>query len=149
MSQTSIEADTMGRVTTAAKLENFGEVWDVHRGRLAPDDVHSVEVEDALVDTGCTTIGLPKRYIDRLGLMLVGQKRVRGVTGTATAALYSAVRLTIQDRSCTSDVFEIPDDVPVLIGQIPLEALDFVVDPGTQRLIGNPAHGGEHIIEAY
>ena len=27
-----------------------------------------------------------------------------------------------------SDVSEVPDDCPVLIGQIPLESLDFVVD---------------------
>ena len=27
--------------------------------------------------------------------------------------------------------------------------LSFVVDPVGQRLIGNPAHGGEHIIELY
>jgi hypothetical protein len=52
-------------------------------------------------------------------------------------------------RDCTSDVTELPDDCPVLIGQIPLEALDFVVDPLAQRLIGNPAHGGEQIIEIY
>jgi hypothetical protein len=37
----------------------------------------------------------------------------------------------------------------VLIGQIPLETLDFVVDPVGQKLIGNPAHGGEHIYEWY
>jgi hypothetical protein len=36
-----------------------------------------------------------------------------------------------------------------LIGQVPLELLDFVVDPRGQRLIGNPEHGGEHIIELY
>jgi hypothetical protein len=46
-------------------------------------------------------------------------------------------------------VTEIPDDCPVLIGQVPLELLDFVVDPKGQRLIGNPAHGGEHMIEIY
>jgi hypothetical protein len=44
---------------------------------------------------------------------------------------------------------EVPDSVPVLIGQIPLERLDFVVDPQARCLIGNPAHGGEHIIEAF
>jgi hypothetical protein len=32
-------------------------------------------------------------------------------------------------------------DAPVLIGQIPLECFDFVVDPNSQRLIGNPAQG--------
>jgi hypothetical protein len=30
-----------------------------------------------------------------------------------------------------------------------LELLDFVVDPVHQRLIGNPAHGGEQMIELY
>lgn len=60
-----------------------------------------------------------------------------------------SVRLTIEDRDCPMDVTELPDECPVLIGQLPLEALDFVLDPVNQRLIGNPAHGGEHIIELY
>jgi hypothetical protein len=30
-----------------------------------------------------------------------------------------------------------------------LEGLDLVVDTVGQRLIGNPAHGGEHVIELY
>ncbi len=44
---------------------------------------------------------------------------------------------------------EVPDECPVLIGQIPLEALDFLVDPIGQRLIGNPEHGGEQMIEMF
>ena len=64
-------------------------------------------------------------------------------------ALYDAVRLTIQGPSSTVDVMEVPDEVPTLIGQVPLELLDFVVDSGGQKLIGNPAHGGQHVLEAY
>ncbi len=63
--------------------------------------------------------------------------------------MYDAVRLTIMGRSCTMDVMEVPDTVPVLIGQIPLEHLDFVVDMRDRKLIGNPAHGGEHVYELY
>ena len=63
--------------------------------------------------------------------------------------MYDAVRLTIQGRTCTMDVIEVPDAVPVLIGQIPLEHLDFVVDPRRRTLIGNPAHGGVHMYEMY
>jgi hypothetical protein len=37
----------------------------------------------------------------------------------------------------------------VLIGRIPLDMLDLVVDPQARRLIGNPAHHGEHILELY
>ena len=54
-----------------------------------------------------------------------------------------------EDRFCTVDVIEVPDDVPVLIGQIPLEMLDLVVDLQGCRLTGNPAHQGEHVLELY
>ena len=63
--------------------------------------------------------------------------------------MYDAVRLTIQGRDCTVDVMEVSDTVPVLIGQIPSEMLDLVVDTRNRKLIGNPEHGGEHIIELY
>jgi len=44
---------------------------------------------------------------------------------------------------------EVPDEVPVLIGQIPLENLDLVVDLRAGRLTGNPADGGEQVFELY
>jgi len=67
--------------------------------------------------------------------------------GPADADVYSAVWLTIQGRSCTLDVMEVPDTVPPLVGQLPLEHLDFVVDPVRQRIIGNPEHGGEQMYD--
>ena len=63
--------------------------------------------------------------------------------------VYQAVKLTIQGRTCSADVVELPDEVPVLIGQLPLESLDFVIDMRAHALIGNPAHGGEQIIEMF
>ena len=59
--------------------------------------------------------------------------------------IYRAVRLTVQGRDCISDVAEIPDECPVVIGQVPLELMDWIVDPRRQRLIGNPEHGGEFV----
>jgi hypothetical protein len=44
---------------------------------------------------------------------------------------------------------EVPDDIPALVGQIPLEMLDLVVDLQGRRLTGNPAHNGEHILELF
>jgi hypothetical protein len=57
--------------------------------------------------------------------------------------------LTIQGRECKVEVAEPPDDCPVLIGQVPLELLDFVVDPVGQQLIGNPDHNGEQMIDLF
>ena len=62
---------------------------------------------------------------------------------------YSAVRLTVEGRYCTLDVGEIDDQFPVLVGQIPLELMDWVVDPIGQRLIGNPEHGGQEMIDVF
>ena len=106
-------------------------------------------MDDALVDTGATLLSLPTSLIRRLGLERVGEKRAKSGLGLGTAAMFEAVRLTIQGRSCTMDVMEVPDGVPPLVGQLPLEHLDFVVDMRNRVLVGNPEHGGEHIYELY
>jgi hypothetical protein len=48
-----------------------------------------------------------------------------------------------------TDVSGIADHLPVIIGQIPLEAMDWVVDMRGQRLIGNPEHGGEDMVDIF
>jgi hypothetical protein len=47
------------------------------------------------------------------------------------------------------DVADLSEDCPVLIGQVPLELMDWVVDPNGQRLIGNPEHGGEWMSDMF
>jgi predicted aspartyl protease len=139
----------MGRVLTDVTIENTEDLWSVKRGLLPADQVRRIDVSDALVDTGATLLSLPTRLIRQLGLGRVSSKRVTSNIGISEAGVYDAVRLTIMGRSCTMDVMEVPDTVPVLIGQIPLEHLDFVVDLRNRKLIGNPAHGGEHVYELY
>lgn len=145
----AMEKETMGRVLTEATIENIKDLVAVELNVLPADRVRRSNVPDALVDTGATLLSLPTSLIRRLGLNKTGTKRVTSSAGPAEAAMYDAVRLTIQGRSCTMDVLEVPDGVPVLIGQIPLEHLDLVVDLRSRTLIGNPAHGGEHVYEMY
>jgi predicted aspartyl protease len=144
-----METDTMGRVLTEATIENIRDLWAAEQGSLPAEQVRRVTVTDALVDTGATTLNLPSRIIRQLGLIKRGDKRSTSSHGVGTVAMYEAVRLTIMGRDMTVDPVEVPDEVPVLVGQIPLELLDLVPDPRTGRLIGNPAHGGEQMIEMY
>jgi predicted aspartyl protease len=144
-----MEITPMGRVVTEATIENLKDLWEVEQGRTTADKVRRVIAADALVDTGATMLSLPTALIQQLGLLFSYSRRITSSTGAGTANVYSTVRLTILGRFCDMDVIEVPDGVPVLIGQIPLERLDFVVDPTRRLLIGNPAHGGEHVIEAY
>jgi clan AA aspartic protease len=104
-------------------------------------------VVDALVDTGATGLSMPRALIDQLGLESYRTRQARTTAGLVTLRMFDAVRLTVQGRECTMDVTEIPDDCEVLIGQVPLELLDFLVDPVERRLIGNPKHGGQQMLD--
>lgn len=144
-----MEIVTMGKVLVPASIENLEDLLQVQAGKLSPSEVRRVEVQDALVDTGAVMLSMPKRMIAQLGLKPFRTRTVRTVGGIVQTTIYSIARLTVQGREFNCDVAEIPDDCPVLIGQIPLEGLDFVVDPIGQRLIGNPEHNGEHMIDIF
>lgn len=139
----------MGKVIVTARIDNFEDLFAVNRGLIPVDQARFVEVADALVDTGATSLSMPTSQIARLGLAELRKRKARTSAGTVDVRVFGPVKLTVQGRECPCDVTELPDECPVLIGQIPLESMDFVVDPIGQRLIGNPAHGGEHIIELY
>jgi predicted aspartyl protease len=145
----AMETETTGRVLVEALIENLQDVWDVERGMLKPEEVRRIVVSNAIIDSGYALLSLPKRLIDQLGLRFECRKRSRTATGATEVNVYQATRLTIQGRICAAEVVESPDDVPALIGQILLESLDFVVDIRAQKLIGNPAHGGEQIIDLF
>ena len=138
---------TMGQVVVTAKVENLSDVYLAEQGFLTSDKIRWVQKDNAVVDTGATFVSLPPSLIKQLGLRFVRSRQAKTAAGVFSFNLYSAVRLTIQDRECISDVCEVPEDCPVLIGVLPLEAMDFVVDPTNRRLMGNPAHGGENMID--
>jgi predicted aspartyl protease len=142
-----MESATMGRVLTEATIENLKDLWDAERGMMPADQVRRVHVTDAMVDTGATTLALPTRLIRQLGLSKSYEKPGRSSKGIGSVSVFDVVHLTLLGRTCAVEVMEVPDEIPVLIGQIPLEMLDLVVNPRECRLTGNPAHGGEHILE--
>jgi predicted aspartyl protease len=144
-----MELATMGKVIVSATVENMKDLWAVEEGNLPGDEVRRLDLDDALVDTGATILCLPRRHIELLGLTQVRERTARSVAGTIRLRIFSVVRLTVQGRDVATEVCEIPDECPPLIGQIPLEGLDFVVDLQGQRLIGNPEHGGEAMIEIF
>ena len=144
-----MEIVTMGRVTVPARIENLQDIHLADRGALPADQIRVIDATDALVDTGATLLSMPRRLVSRLGLKRTRTRTARTSAGTVQFGIYDAVRLTVQGRQCVIEVAEVPDECPVLIGQVPLELLDFVVDPVGQKLVGNPDHGGEQMIDMF
>jgi predicted aspartyl protease len=142
-----METATMGKVLVSARIENISDSLAARAGRIRPDEVRAVDVHEALVDTGAKLLGLPRRMIEQLGLDLFETREAQTSVGRAPCAIYRAVWLTVEGRQCSVDVSQVSDDCPVLIGYVPLELLDFVVDPIQQRLIPNPKDSGGRILD--
>ena len=144
------EEEEMGRVTVKAEIANFGDLFLAHRGLLPEDEVRRITVEDALVDTGASTLSMPPELVERLGLGERRRKEASTAGGPREMSVREMARLWVQGRDCTVEVVQLPEeDCPVLIGQVPLELMDWVVDPQGRKLIGNPAHDGEWKLEVF
>jgi len=129
----------MGKGTTQIKVENWldAEMLAVGARKELP---RSVETE-ALVDTGAVKFYLKSSVIQKLGLRPIGEIKSRTMPDRSEArTVFSPVSLEIQGRTGRFDVVELPDSLPNIVGQIPLEYLDWVVDCRNQKLIPNPEH---------
>jgi clan AA aspartic protease len=132
--------------TTRIELENLKDMYAVELGVIKPEDARRLTIEDALVDTGATGLCLPKSFIEQLGLAPLRNIRAQTANGTIERTVYSEVKYTVLERSHSIQVTDLPEDAPVLVGHMILEALDLCVDM-RKGLIHNPAHGGAWMIK--
>ena len=137
----------MGKVIVKVKLTNLFDQAVISRG-LSKRKPRVVKNE-ALVDTGATRLYLKPSVIKKLGLQRVDAVRSQTTNGEAIRYKYEPVQLELMGRKENFDVIEVPESVPNLLGQVPLEVLDLVVDSKGRRLIANPAHGGEQMTDEY
>jgi len=144
-----MKGTTMGHVIVTIKVENYVD-WVQARSskKRKKPRVRTIVVPDALVDTGATHLSLPSRWIKELGLVpYPTEVRAEIASGTVTRKMYGGAWLTIDDRSEECAVIELPDSAPALIGVIPLEGLDYIVDPIEQKLVGK--HGRKRVCLLY
>ena len=123
----------------AIKLINNYDEERVLSGELTPDRVRSVEI-DALVDTGATMLVLPEEIVQRLGLRTAGYRNARYADGRiAEVPWVAGVKIVILGRETVVTALVGPAGTTPLIGQVPLEELDLLVDPRSRDLRANPA----------
>ena len=135
----------MGELLVSAKIGNLEDHFEVMQGRMAVERIRSVVVDDALVDTEILGLLIPSHLVKKLGL----RPNITNDSRRFTMPRYEAVRLMLQGRECTVEVYESPEHTPVRIGRIPLASMDWIVDMANREVIGNPEHGGEEMFDAY
>jgi clan AA aspartic protease len=130
------DVEGMGRVMAHLKLSNSHDEENVRRGIAT--DIRAVEIE-ALVDTGATTLVLPIDVVEQLGLAESGKRKVRYADGSvAEVPWVGGIKLEILGREGIFSALVHARGTRPLLGQIPLEELDLLVDPKTREVRVNP-----------
>jgi clan AA aspartic protease len=138
----------MGKTIEKVKIQNYVDLYNASQGLLPESKIRLVEI-DAIVDTGATYLCVPPSVIQQLGLPLSHATEVTIANGRVERRIFKGAEITIRDRSVQMQVMENDKKTPALIGYLILEALDFVVNPKTQGLMGNPEHDGKWIVDLY
>lgn len=105
-------------------------------GNDARADLEELEVE-ALVDTGAMHLCIPEHIALQLQLKRSGVREVTLADGKVLQVQYvSPVRIEMLNRVCVTGALVLGDQV--LLGAIPMEDMDLVVEPARQRVAVNP-----------
>ena len=130
----------MGITYTEIKLQNAREVGNLQDGFI--EKAHEIMV-NAVVDTGCTTaLVINEEICQRLNLKIMGSRGIT-VAGGARVVCKLTEPITIhwQNRFSICHAIVMSGENTVLLGVIPLEDMDLMVDPVNGKLVG--IHGDE------
>ncbi|GHU00577.1 hypothetical protein FACS1894142_8640 [Spirochaetia bacterium] len=129
----------MGMVYEEITLKNAGDTIRVECGFIKKLDMRETTVR-AIVDTGAGTLILNEAVQKTLGLRTKHLHESTLANGeNVICKIAEPVEVCWKDRSMVCEPWVVPGAKEVLLGAIPLENMDLVVDPKNQKLIG--AHG--------
>ncbi len=138
----------VGRIVVEVGVENYEDRLRAGRGEIPESHIRRVTVP-ALVDSGATFFCMPHSLVEQLGLSFLADKESRTVTGSIVLGVFAPARIEVDGRDCVTQVLALPEGRQSLLGQIPLEMMDWWIDLRSQRLVGNPEHGGHWMAEVF
>ncbi|MDP1957737.1 MAG: clan AA aspartic protease [Rhodocyclaceae bacterium] len=109
---------------------------DLRLANDARDDLEEIDAS-AVVDTGPLHLCIPEHVAMQLQLKTRKQREVQTADGKAHLVDYvSPVRISMLNRECVTGALVFGNQV--LLGAIPMEDMDLIVDPARQRVSVNP-----------
>jgi clan AA aspartic protease len=129
----------MGLVYTDITLKNAYDVGAYRRGGRKEPEIRQTTVR-AMVDTGCFTLIITEAVRQELGLDVIEEYDVTLANETTeTCKKTEPVEIHWKNRHDVVRPMVLPSAKEVLLGAIPLEGMDLIVDPARQTVMG--AHG--------
>ena len=135
----------MGNVYAEITVKNAGDITLAHAGHITENDVRTVTLT-AIVDTGATTLVINEDIFNQLGLSVLEKRNINVAGGgKVLCKVTDPVHIYWKDRFASVNAVVMPEGKP-LLGVIPLEFMDLIVDPIRQELVG--ANGDEALLMA-
>ena len=128
----------MGTVYAELELTSVDDLALHRRGFLPEDKIKRMSV-DAFVDSGSYMLIITEHVQQQLDLPFIEEQVFRMVDESEIRGqVFGPVEIRFENRRATADAVVIKGVTEVLLGSIPMEDLDVVIDPKRQRLIVNP-----------
>jgi clan AA aspartic protease len=135
----------MGNIFAEIIVKNAEDLALFKAGHIAEKDVRTVTLT-AVVDTGATTLMINEDIFNQLGLSVVETRSINLAGGARMQGkVTSSVHVHWKNRFAAVSAVVLPQGKP-LLGVIPLEFMDLVVDPIRPELVG--ANGDEAMLMA-
>lgn len=136
----AVKDNTMGLVYAKVELINGDDLALNRRGYMEENEVRSMEVV-FLVDTGAYMLTINNTIREQLGLSTLETRPAELANGDVIQCdVVGPIELRYANRRPTQCAMVLPGDAEPLFGAIPMEDMDLVVEPRTQRLLVNPEH---------
>ncbi len=128
----------MGEVLVQLQLENAVDREMARRGLMNEDEVRTLTTR-AIADSGAAMLALPQDQVETLGLRVLRKTIVKYVDERKEERpVAGIVTVIIGKREAEVPCIVGPPASETLLGQIPLEILDLLVDCGQQQLVPRP-----------
>ena len=137
----------MGTFLEEITLENMADRILAEHGYMKDNEVRTLKVE-AMPDTGAWMLVINEEIREKLGLEIM--KEVRSTLADGTVGKYpltGPVKIRWKNRDTFQSAVVVADAKKVLLGALPLEGMDLIVDPVKQTLAG--ANGDEAVYVIY
>jgi len=135
----------MGNVFAEITVKNVDDMGLARAGHITENNVRSVTL-NAVVDTGARTLVINEEIFNQLGLSVVETRDINlAGGGRMECKVTDAVHIQWKDRFAVVNAVVLPEGRP-LLGVIPLEFMDLMVNPVNRELVG--VHGDRAVLMA-
>jgi len=128
----------MGYVYANIELTSENDLVLNRHGILPEHEIRRVTTR-ALVDSGAYDLVINEQVKEQLDLAVLAKRTVKLADETLVEVeMVGPVEVRFENRSTTVRALVLPGTSEVLLGAIPLEGLDVIIDPLRERLLINP-----------